>query len=183
MRHIPILRRIGTPALGLPPKPRQMMYCLPGSSFLGPSPYTKQWMITVSFFPGRRRIFTGPLLERAGGGVISKALEPAYPKSRTVRLRRLCVCMPFAILNTHRCFLAARPQGKPCRELPDHDENKHMRPACLALRSHRTARKENPFFLRSGSHCAAGMQFVSGFLFCSILSSALPLAHVLEATR
>ena len=43
--------------------------------------------------------------------------------------------------------------------------------------------QKNRFYLRSGSYCAAGMQFVHGFLLCAVLSSALPLTHVLEATR
>ena len=67
-------------------------------------------------FSGRCRIFTGPLLERAGGGVISTALEP---------------------------------------------------------------QKKNRFFLQSGSHCAAGMQIVRGFLFRPVLSSALLPAHMI----
>jgi len=52
----------------------------------------------------------------------------------------------------------------------------------LYTAENRPAQKKN-LFLRSGSHCAAGMQFVRGFLFYGILSSALPLAHVLEAAR
>jgi hypothetical protein len=36
-------------------------------------------------------------------------------------------------------------------------------------------RKEALFFLRSGSHCTAGMQYVCEFFFRPVLSSALPL--------